>query len=94
MLKLLSLDIDFVGSLSLVLDLLGESRGHVLKLILEHSNSLLGKFRLLLEVGVSVGQLVIQALLFKILLRKEAQLLLLSLSLSLDLVSLGIFLLK
>lgn len=92
LLQLFGLDIDFRGPFSLVSDLLGESGGHVLQLVLEHANSLLCKLCLLFEQVVSVSQLVIKALLLQILLRKLAQLLLLGLSLGLNIVPLCLFL--
>lgn len=94
LLELLGLNINLVGSLGLVLDLLGQGGGHVLELILQHTDSLFGELRLLFEVVVSVSELVVHALLLKILLREEAELLLSCLSLSLDFVSFGVFLLQ
>ena len=67
-LELFSFDVDLVGVLSLITDLLSHLIAHHLKLLLHHSNSTLGGLRLLLQIVVSVLQLIVDGLLTNVLL--------------------------
>lgn len=73
-LELLALNINLVSSLSLLRDLLVQGRGHVLKLVLKHGDFLLRLCRLLGEILVSVGKLIVHRLLFQVLFRELGQL--------------------
>lgn len=67
LLQFFGLNINLVGSFTLISDLLIQSGGHVLQLLLEHTNSFFSKLSLLLKVVLSVGKLIINALLLKVL---------------------------
>ena len=67
LLQFFGLNINLVGSFTLISDLLVQSGGHVLQLLLEHTNSFFSKLSLLLKVVLSVGKLIINALLLKVL---------------------------
>lgn len=69
-LELLGLDVDLVGVLSLITNLLRHLVAHHLELLLHHVDSALGYVRLLLEVVESVLQLIVSSLLTNVLLRQ------------------------
>ena len=67
-LELLSLDVDLVGVLSLITNLLSHLVAHHLELLLHHVDSALRRVSLLLEVVKSVLQLIVGSLLTNVLL--------------------------
>ena len=64
-LQLLIFDVKLVGMFSLLLDLLGEVVGHELDLLLEHQDSLLSLFRLLLKELVLMRKIIVYSLLLQ-----------------------------